>query len=243
MSRFFSRRPSPAMAVAFIALLAALSGTAVALPGRNTVDSGDIKRGAVKRSDIGRNAVNGLKVGNGTLRGADVRNDSLTGDDVNESTFGQVPSANTANTANSANTAGNAQQLGGVPAANYKTADAVLQSGVTQTGAFGATANVNNGFSMATISFDPKLPADIPNANAHRMGVGVTSPDCPGQGQAAPGHFCLYEAARVSSTPTGNFFQVNAGSASGVDEVGTIVFWTATAAQARVWGTWAVTAP
>jgi len=31
------------MAVAFLALLAALCGTAVALPGRNTVDSGDIR--------------------------------------------------------------------------------------------------------------------------------------------------------------------------------------------------------
>ena len=38
-----SRRPTPAMAVAFVALLAALSGTAVALPGTNSVDSGDIK--------------------------------------------------------------------------------------------------------------------------------------------------------------------------------------------------------
>jgi hypothetical protein len=104
----FSRRPSPAMAVAFIALVAALSGTAAALPGRNTVDSGDIKRGAVKRSDIGRNAVNGGKVQNGSLSGADARNDSLTGADINESTLGQVPSANQANSANTANTANTA---------------------------------------------------------------------------------------------------------------------------------------
>lgn len=118
----FSGRPSPAMAVAFIALLAALSGTAVALPGRNTVDSGDIKRGAVKRSDIGRNAVNAGKVSNGSLRGADVRNDSLTGADLDESTLGQVPSANTANSANTATTATNADNagaLGGTPAGSY----------------------------------------------------------------------------------------------------------------------------
>ncbi len=43
MRDFLARRPSPAMAVAFVALLAALSGTAIALPGTNTVDSGDIK--------------------------------------------------------------------------------------------------------------------------------------------------------------------------------------------------------
>jgi hypothetical protein len=69
----FSRRPSPAMAVAFIALLAALSGTAVALPGQNTVDSGDIRKGAVKRSDIARNAVNSSKVANNSLRLGDFR--------------------------------------------------------------------------------------------------------------------------------------------------------------------------
>jgi hypothetical protein len=67
----FSSRPSPAMVVAFIALLAALSGTAVALPGKNTVDSGDIRKGAVKRGDIARNAVNSAKVRNGSLLAED----------------------------------------------------------------------------------------------------------------------------------------------------------------------------
>jgi hypothetical protein len=117
MRRFFDRRPSPAMAVAFVALLAALSGTAVALPGINTVDSGDIKNGQVKNKDIRKNAVTGKKVKNGSLTGADVKNDSLTGADINESTLGQVPSANSANsanTANSATTAGFAANAGAV---------------------------------------------------------------------------------------------------------------------------------
>jgi hypothetical protein len=117
MRSFFDRRPSPAMAVAFVALLAALSGTAVALPGTNTVDSGDIKNGQVKNKDIRKNAVTGKKVKNSSLGGADVKNNSLTGADVNESTLGQVPSANSANsanTANSATTAGFAQNAGAV---------------------------------------------------------------------------------------------------------------------------------
>jgi hypothetical protein len=111
MRNLFARRPSPAMAVAFVALLAALCGTAVALPGKNTVDSGDLKKRAVKRADIARNAVNGRKVRNGSLTGADTRNDSLTGADVNEGTLGEVPSANTANSATTANSAGS---VGGV---------------------------------------------------------------------------------------------------------------------------------
>jgi hypothetical protein len=119
MTRFFSRRPSPAMAVAFIALLAALSGTAVALPGKNTVDSGDLKRNSVKAADIARNAVTGPKIRNGAVTAAKVRNNSLTGADINESTLGQVPSANTANTANHANTANTANHANTANTANH----------------------------------------------------------------------------------------------------------------------------
>jgi hypothetical protein len=99
MLRHFKRRPTPAMAVAFVALLAALSGTAVALPGKNTVDSGDIKNGQVKGKDIGKNAVTGKKVKNSSLAGADVKDESLAGTDINESTLGKVPSAGTADIA------------------------------------------------------------------------------------------------------------------------------------------------
>ena len=71
-------RPSPAMAVAFVALLAALSGTAVALPGTKTVDSGDLKRGAVKSSNIARGAVTGAKIRNGAVTAAKIRNGAVT---------------------------------------------------------------------------------------------------------------------------------------------------------------------
>ena len=51
------RLPSPALLVAVIALVAALSGAAIALPGKNSVKSNDIKRGAVKGTDIATGAV------------------------------------------------------------------------------------------------------------------------------------------------------------------------------------------
>jgi len=102
------------MAVAFVALLAALSGTAVALPGKNTVDSADIKNKQVKNKDLANNAVAAKKVKNSSLTGADIKDDSLTGSDVNESTLGQVPSANTANSANSAANATRAESAGTV---------------------------------------------------------------------------------------------------------------------------------
>ena len=121
MRHFTQRRPTPALVVAFVALLAALSGTAVALPGINTVDSGDIKNSTIRSKDIRNNNVrsgdirnNSIRSGdvrNSTLRGIDVRNesltgadirgltgadvndDSLTGADVNEGTLAKVPSA------------------------------------------------------------------------------------------------------------------------------------------------------
>ena len=114
MRDFLARRPSPAMAVAFVALLAALSGTAIALPGTNRVDSGDIKNNSVRSKDIRNNNVTSRDIRNGSLTGTDTRNDSLTGADLNESTLGQVPSANTANsaaTANRANSAGSVDAL------------------------------------------------------------------------------------------------------------------------------------
>jgi hypothetical protein len=95
------RRPSPALAVAFVALLAALSGTAVALPGVNTVDSGDIRNRQVKAKDIGRNAVTSPKIKNGAVTSADAKNEGLTGRDINEGTLAQVPSAASAGVANS----------------------------------------------------------------------------------------------------------------------------------------------
>jgi hypothetical protein len=57
----FRRLPSPAMVVAVIALVTALTGAAVALPGRNSVTSNDIKPKNVKKSDIRPAAVDPYK--------------------------------------------------------------------------------------------------------------------------------------------------------------------------------------
>jgi hypothetical protein len=128
MRRLISRRPSPAMAVAFVALLAALTGTAVALPGTNTVNSGDIVNNTIRSKDVRNNnlrgkdirngSLAGRDVKNGSLTGADVKDDSLTGADINEGTLGTVPSATNAQNAQSAT---NATQLGGLPPSGYQT--------------------------------------------------------------------------------------------------------------------------
>jgi len=48
--RTIRSKVSPGVVLGVIAILIALSGTSIALPGKNTVDSGDIKKNAVKSS-------------------------------------------------------------------------------------------------------------------------------------------------------------------------------------------------
>jgi hypothetical protein len=104
------RLPSPAMAVALLALFVALGGSSYAAL---KINSRQIADNSVRSRDLRNNDV----------RSRDVRNNSLTGADVNEARLGTVPSADSANSANtagsartagSASTAANAEALGGV---------------------------------------------------------------------------------------------------------------------------------
>ncbi|MGH2982311.1 MAG: hypothetical protein ACRDKV_09760 [Solirubrobacterales bacterium] len=73
-----------------IAIFIALSGTAAALPGRNSVNSGDIKKGAVRKSDIRRNAVNRSKIRRNAVNRSKVINNSLKGADIDEDSLSGV---------------------------------------------------------------------------------------------------------------------------------------------------------
>ena len=79
--------------VGYLALFVALSGTAAALPGKSTVDSGDIINGQVKTKDIGAGQVRGSAVADDTtpfaLTGNDIADESLTGNDVAVDAYGR----------------------------------------------------------------------------------------------------------------------------------------------------------
>jgi hypothetical protein len=70
-------RVGSAHLIAVTALVLAVTGTAIALPGKNSVNGQDIKNGAVKSLDV--------------------RDNNLRGDDVKESTLDPVPSADQSN--------------------------------------------------------------------------------------------------------------------------------------------------
>jgi hypothetical protein len=86
--RTLVRRPSPAMVVAVIALIVAMSATAVAVPGSNTIFKDDIRKDAVGKSE---------------LREQGDRDGGLTGAHVVESSLDKVPKAAAADRAELAN--------------------------------------------------------------------------------------------------------------------------------------------
>jgi hypothetical protein len=158
------RRPSPAMVVAFIALVAALTGSAFAALGKNTVGSKQIK--------------------NGSATGKDVKNNSLTGKDVLESSLAKVPSASNAD---------NASSLGGSPPSAYASTalEAVHRVGAAGEPAFENNwTNEGGGFETAGFYKDPfgivHLVGDVHN------GTGATIFTLPsGYGPAAITDFAV----------------------------------------------------
>ncbi len=92
--RLLRRRPSPATAIALVALFAALGGTAwaaVRITGRQVVN-GSLDYHDIKAGSLGTGVVQGL-------RGRDLRNGAIGGAQVNESDLGKVPSAGAADSA------------------------------------------------------------------------------------------------------------------------------------------------
>jgi len=77
-------RPSPAMAVAMVALFISLTASAVGLSGKNKVDRNDLKKNVVGLKNMKNNAI----------KSAEVAPDALGGADISESTLGIVPNAN-----------------------------------------------------------------------------------------------------------------------------------------------------
>jgi len=82
------RLPSPGLVVAIVALVAALAGTAVALPGKNSVDGNDLRKNVVKTKNLRNKSVTASKLGIGAVRTARIANDAVTGDKIADGTVG-----------------------------------------------------------------------------------------------------------------------------------------------------------
>jgi hypothetical protein len=83
-----TKRPSPSMVVALLALFVALSGVAwAASVAKNSVTSKSIRNGQVKSADVKDGDLRSIDVRDGELGSADVRDNSLTGADIDEGTL------------------------------------------------------------------------------------------------------------------------------------------------------------
>jgi hypothetical protein len=100
-----SRRPSPSMVVALVALFLSLGGV-----------SYGVATGSIGSRDIKNNTVRGKDVRNRGLSGIDIKHNSLGGAQVKENELGKVPSAASAD---SSARAQDAQSLGGSPASAF----------------------------------------------------------------------------------------------------------------------------
>ena len=134
----------------------------------------------------------------------------------------------------------NADQLDGKDSSDFMTYNSTLKSGQTLAGVWGAATpgtTTNAEFAVDTIEFRPKLAAAIPRSNMHYV-TSATS-ECPGQGQAASGHLCVYETW-THGLPFYGFYSVGSSAA---DEWGTALYFQADSSTSNARGTWAVTAP
>jgi hypothetical protein len=218
MKRMLRFAPSPAMVVSCIALLVALGGVgyaATALP-RNSVGPPQIKR----------NAVTSIKVKDRSLLARDFRR-------------GQLPRGPRGLTG-AAGAAGAKGDKGdkGDKGEDFLH-DSVLKPGATITGTFGASSG-DSGWAFTEVDFHPRLPADVPAANAHYV-TGASAANCPGNSQAAPGHLCVYQ--RHSASVAFQCFCDPYSAAAGIRTIGVVLFWSVSAASNHVRGNWAYTAP
>jgi hypothetical protein len=229
MRQFVLRRPSPALVVAFVALLVALGGTSYAaftLP-KNSVGSKQLKKNAVTTS----------KIKNGAVIASKINPNGLTVPNATHAS--SADSATNASHASSAENASNADSLGGVAAAQYDRPGALLQSGDTEHGVF-AGGGGPNAFINIQIQFDPLLAANLDTAHTIRV-TGSSATHCPGTGQADPGYLCWYE--KQSSNVAFSNFGDPVRATEGANAEGMNVFYATTGNSAYVYGEWAFTAP
>jgi hypothetical protein len=103
-----SRRPSPALVIACLALFLSLGGVSYGVATgfidsreikNNTIRSKDVRNNTLRTFDIRNNEVRGFDIRNSSVQGRDVAFNTLTGADISEADLAKVPSAGTADSA------------------------------------------------------------------------------------------------------------------------------------------------
>jgi hypothetical protein len=229
--RIRSSRPSPAIIVAVLALVAALAGTAVAGPNASTsaVSKKKVKKIAKKQA---------VKQINELAPGLSVAN---------------AVNAQNAATADNAANAGDATNLGGVAASDYRRYGGAIPSGKTVVGGWGLSdANLSAGqvAAVETVQFPMPAPVNLADSDvnfAPSASAQDDDPACTGgvdQPTAPGGKVCIY-ISQNTATNVGGSLRANAMSSSGSGaRFGFTVVGQATiAGGVQAQGSWAYRAP
>jgi hypothetical protein len=115
----------------------------------------------------------------------------------------------------------------------------LLPSGQSESGVRAASGGVG-GYPAAAINFVPRLSSPVPSSDQTYLKEGITSAACPGPGEAAPGHLCVYTAFEYEVV-FDNFFSVD-GDLFEAASVGVVLYFASSSAVANVRGTWTYTA-
>ncbi len=109
MRRFRPSRPSPAMAVALLALFVALGGTGIAAS--RFISAKQVRKGSLPGDRLKRASVAGDRLKRGGVNGDRLKRDSVGGLAIRESRLAKVPAAGLADNAVNASNAQNANTL------------------------------------------------------------------------------------------------------------------------------------
>ena len=189
-------RPTPAMAVACVALFVALGGVGYAAA---TINGSSIKKGTITPT----------KLKSRSLSGTQIRANGIGGPSIKESTLGEVPKAKAAQTATTATNAtkataaDNATQLGGAAASSYVRYGATA-AGQTLSGGFGCqegtTPPTVGRLSACRRRLPPRSTTTRSTSRPASFNVNATDADATCTGNvnaptAPPGKVCLYLAS------------------------------------------------
>ncbi len=127
MKRILKKRPTPALAVSFIALFVALGGVSYGVA-TGSIDSREIKDSTIRSQDMSANSITEREIRRRSLDGTDIKIERVGGDAVKEQVLesekiGKVPNASNADVAAAA---GVANDLSGPGAAKYTTRWALI---------------------------------------------------------------------------------------------------------------------
>lgn len=190
-------KPSPALIVATIALVAALAGSAVALPGKNTIDKNDLKKGSVTSKALKAGAVGSAAIADGQVGAADIAPGVIPKVDVTIAD-GSITTAKLADGAVSAakiaagGVSSAAIAAGAVDSAAI--ADGAVDSAAIADGAVGAAAIAGDAVDSASIADGTVGASDLTRSEAPRL---VGAPGEPAFGNGGDGD-CVWESAAAA---------------------------------------------